>query len=257
MKAAASKVKSEAVYLGRRTMLPACHAKCKGAVAARERVAAVFSLAGLLVCLSLLSDAQSNFKPQPHEPAPQRSSPGEAWRYSLTLDGYFTKAGDAYAQPTLTADRKWLHLEGRYNYENFRVGSFWAGYNLAWGNKWHLQVTPMIGAVFGRAQGIAPGCEAEFGWKKLNASISNEYVFDTTSKSGNFYYVWNQVTYQPLKWFRFGYAGQRNRMFFERPLDHHEGFLLGVYHKQYQFTTYVLSPGASDAFVQLEVGATF
>jgi len=201
----------------------------------------------------LLSNAQSNFKPQPHEPPPQSG----AWQYSLTLDGYLNKTGDDYAQPTFTADHKWLHLEARYNYENFRIGSFWAGYNFAWGNTWHLQVTPMIGGVFGRGQGIAPGCEAEFDWKKLNFSISNEYVFGTTTKSGNFYYVWNQITYAPLKWFRFGYATQRNKMFFQRPLEHQEGFLLGVNHKRYQFTTYVLSRRASDAFVQFEVGATF
>jgi hypothetical protein len=173
------------------------------------------------------------------------------------LDGYLTKDGDGYAQPTFTADHKWLHLEARYNYEDFRVGSVWAGYNFAWGKTWQLQVTPMIGGVFGRAQGIAFGCEAELNWKKLNFSISNEYVFDTTSTLGNFYYAWDQITYQPLKWFRFGYAGQRNKMFFQRPLEDQEGFLLGVNHKRYQFTTYVLNPGASDTFVQFEVGTTF
>ena len=230
---------------------------CKGDFAAGKRVEAVFSLAGLLVWLCLWSDAQSSFKPQPHEPAPQSKSAADAWQYSLTLDGYLNKKGDGYAQPTLTADRNWLHLEARYNYENFRTGSFWVGYSLAWGNTWHLQVTPMIGVVFGRTQGIAPGCEAELDWKQLNFSISNEYVFDTTTTSGNFYYVWNQVTYRPSKWFRFGYAGQRNKMFFERPLDHQEGFLIGVNHKRYQFTTYVLNPGASDVLVQFEVGVTF
>jgi len=257
MKAGALTVKSEALNPGGMTMLPACQTKCKGVCAARKRVEAVFSMVGVLVCLSLLSDAQSDFKPQPHEPVPQSSLPSETWRYSVTLDGYLTKSGDGYAQPTFTADHKWLHVEARYNYEYFRTGSFWVGYAFASGKTWRLEVTPMIGVVFGRAQGIAPGCEAELYWKKLNASISNEYLFDTISKAGNFYYVWNQVTYQPLTWFRFGYAGQRNRMFFQRPLDHQEGFLLGVNHKRYQFTTYVLSPGARDTFVQFELGATF
>jgi len=141
--------------------------------------------------------------------------------------------------------------------QNFRTGSLWAGYNFDWGGTWHLQVTPMIGGVVGRTQGIAPGCEAELNWKKLNASISNEYVFNTTATSGNFYYVWNQIAYYPLKWFRCGHAGRRNKIPFERPLEHQEGFLLGVNHKRYQFTTYVLNPGASDGFVQFEVGTTF
>lgn len=238
-------------------MPPACHTLGEEALSARKRVDSVLSLAWVLVCLCLCSNAQSNFKPRPHEPAPPSNSPGEAWQYSLTVDGYLFRHEDGYAQPTLAADRKWLHLEARYNYENFRTGSFWTGYNFTWGNSWRLQVTPMIGGVFGRTQGIAPGCEAELNWRKLNFSISNEYVFDTASTSGSFYYVWNQVTYQPLKWFRFGYAGQRNKMFFQRPLDHQEGFFLGVNHKWYQFTTYVLNPKASDAFVQLEVGVTF
>jgi hypothetical protein len=137
-------------------MLSACHAICKRAFAAGKRVEAVFSLTGLLVWLCLWSDAQSNFKPQPHEPAPQSKSAGDSWQYSLTLDGYLNNKGDGYAQPTLTGDRNWLHLEARYNYENFRTGSLWVGYNFAWGKTWHLQVAPMIGVVFGRAQGIAP-----------------------------------------------------------------------------------------------------
>ena len=70
-------------------------------------------------------------------------------------------------------------------------------------------------------------------------------------------HVWNQITYRPFKWFRFGYAGQRNKLFFQRPLEHQEGFLVGISQKWYQFTTYALNPGASDTLVQLEVGATF
>lgn len=230
---------------------------CKGSFAGRGQFEVVFLLAGVLLCQCLPSDAQSSGKQQPHEPAPHTSSPSEPWQYSLTVDGYLVKNGDGYVQPTFTADRKWLHLEARYNYEDFRTGSLWAGYNFDWGSTWHVEVTPMIGGVFGRTQGIAPGCEAAFTWKKLNASISNEYVFDTIATSGDFYYVWNEISYQLLKWFRFGYAGQRNKMFFQRPLLHEEGFLLGINRKWYQFTTYVLNPGAGGAFVQFEVGATF
>ena len=114
------------------------------------------------------------------------------------MDGYIIEGEDGYASPTFTADHNWLHLEARYNYENFRTGSLWAGYNFSWGKTWQFAVTPMIGGVFGRTNGIAPGCEASLTWKKLTFSIDNEYVFDTTSKSGNFYYAWPQITYQPL-----------------------------------------------------------
>ena len=100
-------------------------------------------------------------KAQPHSPAPPSSAADkEPWDYSLTVDGYIIEGEDGYASPTFTADHNWLHLEARYNYENFRTGSLWAGYNFSWGKTWQFSVTPMIGGVFGRTNGIAPGCEA-------------------------------------------------------------------------------------------------
>ncbi len=82
----------------------------------------------------------------------------------------------------ITADHQWLHLEARYNYENLHTGSLWAGYNFTAGKTLQLAVTPMIGGVFGRTTGIAPGCEFSLTYKKLSFSSSNEYVFDTTEK---------------------------------------------------------------------------
>ena len=113
------------------------------------------------------------------------------------MDGYIIPDGTSYVDPVFTADRNWLHLEARYNYENLRTGSLWAGYNFSAGKKLVLDVTPMIGGVFGRTNGIAPGCEASLTYKQFELSISNEYVFDTTHKSGNFYYSWPQFTYSP------------------------------------------------------------
>jgi hypothetical protein len=98
-------------------------------------------------------------KPQPHNPAPRSvASDVGSWQYSLTLDVYLPASGEAHATPTFTVDHKWLHLETRYNNEDLRTGSLWVGYNFAWGEKWQFEVTPMIGGVFGRTNGIAPGC---------------------------------------------------------------------------------------------------
>ena len=121
------------------------------------------------------------------------------WAYGLTVDGYIIPHGQSYVNPVFTADRNWVHLEARYNYENLQTGSLWAGYNFSAGKKLALDVTPMIGGVFGRTTGIAPGCEASLTYKKVQLSISNEYVFDTTHKAGNFYYSWPELTYSPLR----------------------------------------------------------
>jgi len=196
-------------------------------------------------------------KPQPHNPAPRSTdSETDSWQYSLTVDGYLPASGQGFATPTFTADRKWLHLEARYNNEYLRTGSLWIGYNFAWGEKWQFEVTPMIGGIFGSTTGVAPGCEFSLTWRKLNFSLDNEYVFNTQSKSGNFYYGWPQLTYQATKWLRMGAVAQHTKLF-QTETTIERGFLFGIDYKKYQFTTYVLNPGVSGAFVQLEVGMAF
>jgi hypothetical protein len=198
---------------------------------------------------------QSEPKSQPHNPAPLATEE-DTWEYSLTVDGYIPADGESYATPTFTADHKWLHLEGRYNNEDLRTGSVWVGYNFQWGEKWRFDVTPMIGGVFGRTNGVAPGCEASVTWRKLTFSLDNEYVFNTESKSNNYYYSWPQVTYQALDWLRVGAAAQHTK-FFQTETTIERGFLVGFDHKRYEFTTYVLNPGVTGQVVQLEVGVSF
>ena len=211
----------------------------------------------LAVCAS--GQTQNQTKAEPHSPVPEpatAATASEPWEYSLTVDGYIINGEDGYAQPTFTADHKWLHLEARYNYENFRTGSLWAGYNFSWGKTWQFAVTPMIGGVFGRTNGIAPGCEASVSWKVFDLSLDNEYVFDTTSKSGNFYYAWPQLTITPVGWFKFGGVAQHTKTFATN-LDVQRGFFVGFMHKRLEFTTYVFDPGSSSTTVVLEVGASF
>jgi hypothetical protein len=178
------------------------------------------------------------------------------WAYNLTVDGYIIPDDQSYVDPVFSANRNWLHLEARYNYENLHTGSLWVGYNFAVGKKLVLDVTPMIGGVFGRTNGIAPGCEASLTYKKVELSISNEYVFDTSHKSGNFYYSWPQVTYSPTDWLRVGAVAQRTKAF-NTSLDTQRGFLVGVSHKQWEFTTYVFNPETGKPTVVLEVGVSF
>ena len=114
----------------------------------------------------------------------------------------------------------------------------------------------MIGGVFGRTNGVAPGCEVSLTYKKIEASISNEYIFDTGSKAGNFYYAWPQVTYSPLSWFRIGAVAQHTKAY-QTPLNVQRGFLVGFSHKHWEFTTYVFNPELDAPTVVLEVGASF
>jgi len=201
----------------------------------------------VLMCVSLSAQAT------PNGPAPKNTA--KPWSFNLTTDGYIVPNEQGYVNPTFTADHGWLHLEARYNYEDFHTGSLWFGRNFKVGNELVFKVTPMLGGVFGRTTGIAPGCEASLAYKKVEISISNEYVFDTSHSSGSFYYAWPQLTYSPWSWLNVGLVAQHTQTV-HTSFALQRGFLVGTSYKDVEFTTYVFNPEA-DPTVVLEVGFSF
>jgi len=181
---------------------------------------------------------------------------GDAWSFNLVTDGYIVAGGQSYTNPTFAADRKWLHLETRYNYENLRTGSFWVGYNLSAGTTLVLDITPMIGGVVGRTTGIAPGCEAILAYKRIALSISNEYVFNTIHSSGSFYYNESELKYSPVDWLHLGLAADHTKAL-HSSLAIQRGVLLGVSHKNLEFTTYLFNAGWTHPTLVLELGVNF
>ena len=183
-------------------------------------------------------------------------APPNPWEFNLSLSGNLVPNGQSYFSPTFTADRDTLHLEARYNYEAQRAGSLWAGYNLSAGKKLILEATPMIGGVFGNVNGIAPGLEVTVTYKKLQLYSANEYIFDTGTKAGNFFYTWTQLTYSPVPWFMAGYVVQRTRAY-STALDIQRGLLVQVTHKKVTFSTQIFNMGETDPVVALALGYSF
>ncbi|MES2220949.1 MAG: hypothetical protein V4587_08295 [Acidobacteriota bacterium] len=218
-------------------------------------------LALLVVCALVSGRALSQATPGSAE-IKSPASAVQRWNYTLTVDGYIAPYDTSFVNPIFTADHNWLHMEARYNDEDLRTGSLWIGYNfgrgdVANGDRWEFAVTPMIGGVFGRTTGIAPGCEALINYRgKIEASINNEYVVDTTSKSSDFYYSWPQLTYSPVAWFHVGAVAQHTRAY-QTPVSIQRGFLVGFSHKKFEFTTYVFDPQIADKTIVLESGVNF
>jgi hypothetical protein len=184
------------------------------------------------------------------------AAPANPWDFNVSVSGYLVPHGQSYVSPTFTGDHDTLHLEARYNYEAQRTGSLWAGYNLSVGKKLVLEATPMIGGVFGHVNGIAPGLEFTVTYKKVQLYSANEYIFDTGTKAGNFFYTWTQLTYSPREWFTFGYVVQRTRAY-TTPLDVQRGPLVGFTYKKVNFTTQIFNPGETDPTVVLSLGYSF
>jgi hypothetical protein len=215
----------------------------------------------MLITLALCAGhAAGQSHPQPsavHDSAPPAADDAErAWSFSASVYSYLLPDESNYGQPTMTADRGWLHLEGRYNYEDLHTGSAWFGYNFSGEHAVSWEVTPMIGGVFGRTNGIAPGCTASLGWWKLELYSEGEYVFDTGESSDSFFYNWSELTIAPVHWFRAGLVTQRTRVY-ETDREIQRGLLVGVSYKALTFTTYVFNPDDSKPIVVLGAGITF
>ncbi len=181
---------------------------------------------------------------------------GGDWSFSASLYAYFVPDDREYVQPTFAADRDWLHLEARYNYEDLETGSAWVGYNLGGGNTLTWELTPMLGGVFGNTTGIAPGYRGSLSWWKLELHSEGEYVIDTADTSASFFYNWSELTLAPVEWLRFGLVTQRTRLY-DSDRDLQRGLLLGFAYRAASLTTCVFNPDESEPTLVVALSVDF
>lgn len=177
-----------------------------------------------------------------------------AWSGSASLFAYVVPDEDPFVQPTVTADRGALHLEGRYNYENLETGSAWIGRNFSVGERVTLEITPMAGVVFGRTDGVALGYSGTLAWRALDLTSESEYLFDAGDRSDSFVYTWSELGWAPLGWLRAGLSVQRTRVY-QTELDIQRGFFGALSFGPWEVSVYLFNPDADTP--TLIVGAAF
>jgi hypothetical protein len=179
-----------------------------------------------------------------------------AWSFFASAYTYIVPDSGNYVQPTFTADRGWLHLEARYNYEALDTGSAWVGYNFSGGATLAWELTPMFGGVFGDTTGVAPGYKGSLSWRKVELSSEGEYVFDTGDSSDSFFYNWSEVSLAPLDWFRFGLVTQRTRAY-QSDREIQRGALVGFNYKKMDASAYFFNPDDDEPTFVIAVGLSF
>jgi len=171
--------------------------------------------------------------------------PGKAeWEFNVSLYGYFPPDDRHYAQPTVIANHGGLHLEGRYNYEAFKTGSAWIGWNFEAGEseKVKLDGTLMAGGVFGDTRGVAPGYELTLAYRRFELYSEGEYVVNVEDSANNFFYNWAQLGYSATDWLKLGLASQRTRAY-HTGLAVQRGFFVAFAYKSLTLSVYVFNPG--------------
>jgi len=135
---------------------------------------------------------------------------GTAWKPALYVDAYKVPEEDGYVVPTIFLDRGPLHLEGRYNYEDFDTASLHAGWGFTFGGEEKFaKLTPMLGGVFGNVNGMAPGLEIEARWGRVAYWLESEYLIDFEDSAGSYLYTWSELNFYALDWLWLGGSLQR------------------------------------------------
>jgi len=169
---------------------------------------------------------------------------------------YFLPDEENYLQPTFTADRDALHLESRFRYEDSGSASFFAGWNLEFGNAFTLDLTPMLGGLAGRTNGIVPALEGNITWKRLEFYSEGEYVIDLGETANSFFYNWSELSFWTTEWLRAGLVVQRTRAY-ATPRDIQRGLLVGAAGSKVEGTFYWFNPGSDDRFFVGSIGVKF
>jgi hypothetical protein len=221
-------------------------------------------LAGAVLALGLapsLALAQ-----QPPATAPPTAPPAAAetvaappphdWAFSVSGNDYIFPGEDDLLMGVATADRGALHLETRYNYEARNTGSVWGGWNWSTGTKVELEITPMLGAVFGDIDGVAPGCKMSLGWKRLDYYLESEVVLDAHHDEDNFIYAWSELGWKPVDWLRVGLVGQRTRVV-EDGLDVQRGLLAQAIVGRWTFGADWFNPLGDESFTVIVATVEF
>lgn len=192
-----------------------------------------------------------------NEPPSKVEEPAEKkWSLSASLSVFWVHDGTDYLQPTFIADLDWFHFEGRYNYEELDAGSAWVGCNFSFGEKLTLDLTPMVGGVFGETYGVAPGYELTLTWWKLELYSEGEYVFNTDHDTDGFFYNWSSLTLSPVEWFYIGMVTQRTRIE-GKDRDIQRGPLMGFIHGWVDVSAYLLDPGSGDRVLAVSLTVSY
>jgi hypothetical protein len=136
--------------------------------------------------------------------------------------------------------KKW-YAEARYNYEDIRTFSLYAGRVFSGKDDLTWSVTPMIGGMAGKMNGGSFGLNSAFSYGKFNLSSEAQYSVSAASREDNFFYNWTELWYEPVDWIYTGIALQHTRMFASNSLVD-PGVLLGFTYNQWSFPLYSFNP---------------
>ncbi len=171
---------------------------------------------------------------------------------------YYYFPGDKIP-PTFTGytEHNNLHIEARFNYEDINGLSLFAGHKFEEDkNDLTISITPMIGALAGRTDGVLPGLEFEIDKSVFKLYSENEYLLSFAGKYGNFFYSWSQLSMPVIKNLSIGLVAQSLR-FYKTKFDIQKGVYSEYITGKFLFDAYYFNPISKYAFYTAAINYNF
>jgi hypothetical protein len=179
-------------------------------------------------------------------------------QWSFSTSGYYYFIPDDNNTFTFigTADHKALHLEGRYNYEDQKTASLFAGWRFEKGNEFKFAATPMIGIAFGNTNGFVPALKLDAAYKLFDFYSESEYLVDFAGKEYNYFYTWSELAVSPFYFLRTGISAQRTRLY-QTGLDLQRGIFAEYSFRKLTAGVHYFNPFSKDNFVIVSFAVDF
>lgn len=170
------------------------------------------------------------------------------WEFAASFFYSDPPEGHGYGTGIVYADRGALHLEARSNYEDLDTASLFGGWTFAHeAEDWSVAATPLLGAVFGQTEGVAPGLELDASWWLLEWYAESEYLIDLEESDDSFFFAWSTLTLAVTPWLRAGLVTERTQLV-DTDLDVQRGLALLFALDAFELGLYTYNLGSDDDF---------
>ena len=144
---------------------------------------------------------------------------------------------------------KGMYAELRYNYEDLKTLSLYAGKTFTGGADFKYSVTPMAGYCIGKFTGLSLAANAEADWKDFYVSTQTQYSMATKKGIENFFFSWSEIGYDLFRNFFAGLAVQYTRQLGANDIQ--PGFVTGLNFKNISIPFYLFSPFEPGRYIVL------
>lgn len=132
------------------------------------------------------------------------------------------------------------YAEARYNYEDAKTFSLYAGKTFSKNAKLTYDVTPMLGGSIGYFKSISAGLSIELSYQKYFFSCQSQYSYSIDNFAESFFYNWSELGVNVSPWFYTGFSVQQTRLY-QTKLKLEPGIMAGFSFKNCTVPLYCFS----------------